>query len=1344
MLKRVISAIAIMAFIFTQCGIGYALRPQGVEGKATGAVGTALKSVAQAAARGGYEQNLIEHLQLEAIILREMILKAIARAKSGHPGGSLSIADITTALYFDVLNYNSMDPINPDRDRFVLSKGHAAPALYAALAQAGFISRDELRKLRQMDGILEGHPSMKSTPGIDMTTGSLGIGLGVASGMALAAKIQERQSKIFTVIGDGEIQEGSIDEAARFAGENKLDNLVAILDNNGLQIDGSTSSVDPSNVREVWANRGWYVMEIDGHDMAQIISTLRDARNNKTGKPILIIATTIKGKGVSFMEGEAGWHGKAPDKQQLGSALAELEDVKKRLLDETGITMRKHAAWRRGTIAKIRANLPGNKKDTNAVSLNYPKPSNEYKPGDLVPTRVAFGSYLTDLAGQDPSIIALSADLRGPVGMDGIAKQYGTISVEDLAGRYLEIGIAEQNMAAVAAGLSTFGLKPVIATFDVFMGRMADQLRMIAYASLPVLIIGTHTGVGVGEDGPTHTGREGADLLRNLGIEVFEPADATETVVCMQEALRLIAAGKPAYIRLTRQAVEVQDRNAVSDWQKEIADHGLYTICDTRDSKVTKPDVVLIVSGATASEAVKAAKQLKEQDGRSAVVINIVSITRAYRNKEYFVSLLASLKAQNVPIITVQDALPQILGGLVGEMITQVPMPKVNGVVIPLGVADYATSAPGPELYEKYKINAKGIYATACTAGAAVGNIARAIGMPADKSAVVGAAGILSDQNIALLQQALQKALSKAKQINRSLPVSSISISRSRAGKSQYSFQKNGMPEYIGLDFDGKPLDLPQELSDWMGKAGVEDIVFSSGIIEAQGQSLSSAALLFIGAIHSFLNSQLSQGLPVRNTFFKDETTGLVFSAARINGDSKIMKAMEFTTEKERGRYKTYVSVNLAASAASQTASEAGAAGELTFDEQIAAANSVGIEEIERVKELLLDKSPQDREKLFVLLRKDGVMESLPDDILLSCTVLVDIKYFPSNRAIKLLTTRAENEVATFNWLCQIVSGEVSVGSAKEMYNVFLILEEVKNPASVGSLSLAASRITKIEEGDYETLHSSSAYAVRILKGLHASGVIKEDDVTDVLISVVKSVEYRYDESASQPKSKYSWPVNEALRLLSVFQPNEKILETMKWVISSNINSNVKEIAKAYLARVAAPVAAQSAGIVDDGALELDALNRERLGAVSPQLMVPSGEKKLCVVVTPEAVKTGLPLLIQQMGLEDISVVQLNQEDMDLLQGESKQVAGGLLLEIAGDHDVKRLKVCALEDESLNLSESDKASFFDILRLNPLSIAQQMRETLKSFGIEFAAGDDALQAVREALETARIMTETQV
>ncbi|WHH61396.1 transketolase [Petroclostridium sp. X23] len=271
------------------------------------------------------DKQTVKQLAVTATKVRKHAIEAVYSAGSGHPGGSLSIADILAVLYSEVMKVDAKNPKWEDRDRFVLSKGHCTPALYGILAEKGFFPQEEIKNFRHIDSYLQGHPDMKGVPGVDMSTGSLGQGISAANGMALVAKLDKKDYRVYSVLGDGELQEGQVWEAAMFAAHYKLDNLTAFIDFNGLQIDGDIAEVmSPLPIDEKLKSFGWHVIVIDGHDYEQILNAVNEAKNTK-GKPTMIIAKSVKGKGVSYMENNAGWHGNAPNKDQYEQAIKELD-----------------------------------------------------------------------------------------------------------------------------------------------------------------------------------------------------------------------------------------------------------------------------------------------------------------------------------------------------------------------------------------------------------------------------------------------------------------------------------------------------------------------------------------------------------------------------------------------------------------------------------------------------------------------------------------------------------------------------------------------------------------------------------------------------------------------------------------------------------------------------------------------------------------------------------------------------------------------------------------------------------------------------------------------------------
>lgn len=277
------------------------------------------------------DDKRIKELKKQATIIRKHVIEAVYNAKSGHPGGSLSSADILTTLYFDVMRVDINNPQWEDRDRFVLSKGHCSPVLYGTLAEKGFFPVEEIKKFRQVDSFLEGHPSMRYVPGVDMSTGSLGQGISAAVGMALAGKLDKKDYNVYALLGDGELQEGQVWEALMCAAHYKLDNLIALLDYNGLQIDGKITDVmSPEPVIDKFKAFGWNVITIDAHDYNQIEKAINEGKKTE-GMPTMIVAKSIKGKGVSFMEDEADWHGSAPSTEQRDEAISQLDEVLKKL-----------------------------------------------------------------------------------------------------------------------------------------------------------------------------------------------------------------------------------------------------------------------------------------------------------------------------------------------------------------------------------------------------------------------------------------------------------------------------------------------------------------------------------------------------------------------------------------------------------------------------------------------------------------------------------------------------------------------------------------------------------------------------------------------------------------------------------------------------------------------------------------------------------------------------------------------------------------------------------------------------------------------------------------------------
>ena len=486
----------------------------------------------------------VEHLKAAAAEMRAMDIVSIFAAGSGHPGGTLSVMDIAAALYLNVLNHDPADPHWPHRDRVFWSAGHKAPALYVALGRAGYFPLDDVVLLRQLGAKFEGHPNWLKVPGVEISSGSLGQGLGAAVGNALAGKLRGEPYRVYVIMGDGEQQEGSVWEAAMSAGHYKLDNLCAIVDVNGLQIDGLVKEVmNVEPLADKYAAFGWHVIQIDGHDMAQILDAFARA-HQEAARPTVILARTVKGKGVSYMENEPGWHGTAPKKDQFEKALAELltPDFPRSRVD----ALLKRAVANAAEVAKkTKAAIPRfahdywwNSRDSMKVAMD--------------PTRMGFGRGL-DKAGEDPRVVTLHADISGSIRITDFESQH-----PERKNRVFSIGIAEQNMMSVAAGLAREGLIPVTGTYGVFAsGRAWDQIRTtVCYSNLNVKIAGAHGGISVGPDGATHQALEEIALTNILpNMNVVVPCDSVETEKATQHCLLSLVG--PCYLRFAREATPI-------------------------------------------------------------------------------------------------------------------------------------------------------------------------------------------------------------------------------------------------------------------------------------------------------------------------------------------------------------------------------------------------------------------------------------------------------------------------------------------------------------------------------------------------------------------------------------------------------------------------------------------------------------------------------------------------------------------------------------------------------------------------------------------------------------------
>ena len=465
----------------------------------------------------------IDDLRKIATRLRIHSLRMTTAAGSGHPTTCLSAADLTAGLFFGEMRWNIKDPHDPANDEFVLSKGHAAPLLWAVYAEAGIIPLQSLLDLRKISSVLEGHPTPRM-PWVKAATGSLGQGLSVGAGMALAQRLDRSPARTFVLLGDGECAEGQVWEAAAFASQWKLHNLIAVIDVNRLgQSDPTMHQHDLQALKRKFAAFGWDAAVVDGHKIDKILPALAGA--GKAGKPTAVLARTIKGKGVSFVADNNGWHGKPLKSDELARALEEL-----------------------GCLPEIDAKRfvhkpkPFRKRKT-AAAMGFARTA--YK--DKTATRLAYGNALLSLAKADPSVLAIDGDVKNST--------YADKFFEAFPGRTFQAFIAEQNMIGVGIGLAAKGYIPFMATFAAFLTRAHDQVRMAAYSFSNIKLCGSHVGVSIGEDGPSQMGLEDLAMFRPIpGCVVLYPSDAVSA-----EAAVAAAAGHKGlfYIRTTRPATPV-------------------------------------------------------------------------------------------------------------------------------------------------------------------------------------------------------------------------------------------------------------------------------------------------------------------------------------------------------------------------------------------------------------------------------------------------------------------------------------------------------------------------------------------------------------------------------------------------------------------------------------------------------------------------------------------------------------------------------------------------------------------------------------------------------------------
>ena len=605
--------------------------------------------------------QLTDFLEYKADLLRLHSLKMTTKAGSGHPTSCLSAAEIMSVLFFQVMHYDPGNMDSLENDEFVMSKGHAAPILYAALAEAGVIPKEELPNLRRFDSRLEGHP-VPRVPGVRVATGSLGQGLSAGLGMALAMKMDGIDRRVYVLLGDGEMAEGSVWEALNLGPHLALDNIVAIIDVNRLgQSDPTMYGWDLKTYADRGRAFGWETIEADGHSVSELLESFDRAR--KAGRPALIVARTVKGKGVPFLEDKEGLHGKDVPEDRLAEAL---KPVESRLhpVDYTPTNF-------------IQARAASGPRERPAASRPEYRIQPDYQRGQKEAPRKAFGRALARLGLEDPRVVALDGDVKNSTYTEEFFKAHPE--------RGIECYIDEQNMLGIAVGLAARGKRPFAATFASFLTRAFDQLRMAAYSRVHLGVAGSHVGVSIGQDGPSQMGLEDVAMMRTLfGSAVLSPADAVSaeklTAVCL-------AYDGIAYLRASRGAAEV-----IYDNGEEFPLGG---------SKVLKSSgrdrVAIVATGVTVVEALRAAEML-ERDGIRARVVDCYSL------KPIDEPTLKEAARAAGRVLTVED---HYLEGGLGEAVSAV----VAGIapVTRLGVHKMPHSGKPEELLAEQGIDRTGI-----------------------------------------------------------------------------------------------------------------------------------------------------------------------------------------------------------------------------------------------------------------------------------------------------------------------------------------------------------------------------------------------------------------------------------------------------------------------------------------------------------------------------------------------------------------------------------------------------------------------------------------------------------
>ena len=642
----------------------------------------------------------IDELREAARLMRGYNLVALCAAGSGHPGGTLSVMDIAAALYLRAAEHDPKTPDWADRDRILWSAGHKAPALYVSLGMAGFCPLEDIVTLRKLNSPFQGHPHWLKLPGVEISSGSLGQGLSVAVGMALAARIDQKNHKVFCLMGDGEQQEGQVWEAVMEASHYKLDNIINIVDCNRLQIDGWVKDVmQVQPLAAKYEAFGWEVLHIDGHDMAQIVDAFKKARTT-AGKPVVILADTVKGKGVSYMENQPGWHGKAPNREELTTALADLGLTGRLPVDEL---LAKAKIWQEENAQALEERMP-------RYSRSFWWNSGSVMQVKMEPTRRGFGRALAECGG-DERIVCLGLDISGSI---TIADFYA--GKPERAKRWISMGIAEQSATAAAAGLAREGKLPVLGSYATFSAaRNLDQLRVsICYSNLNVMVGGAHAGVSVGADGATHQALE--DLFAILGLPnmtVVVPCDIIETVKATRHLL-LERVG-PKYVRFAREATPIVTNEStpfVFGKANLIRLRGEKPdFADAFETRVAEEcanegeDLTIVACGPMVPEAMRAAWILKQEFDLETRILNVHTL------KPIDTGAIARAARETGVVITAEEHQIGALAGLVSRIIAGSPglcgTPIVAGAI---GVKDRFGESGAPwDLVKLFELSAEHI-----------------------------------------------------------------------------------------------------------------------------------------------------------------------------------------------------------------------------------------------------------------------------------------------------------------------------------------------------------------------------------------------------------------------------------------------------------------------------------------------------------------------------------------------------------------------------------------------------------------------------------------------------------